>query len=58
MDDLVLGAEGSHLSASEVRSTVGYDGVQKAEATYEVLPHEFDHLLPCDFVEAHLRFTW
>ena len=46
-------AEGIHLSAGEVRSIVGYDGVQEAETTYKVLPHKFDHLLPCDFGEWH-----
>ena len=53
MGDLVLGAGSSHLSASEVSSVVGYDGVSEAEVTYDVLPHEFDHLLPCDFKERH-----
>ena len=58
MNDLVLIAEGSNLSAGEVCSLVGYDGMREDEATYEVLPHEFDHLLPCNFGEAQLRPTW
>ena len=36
--DLVLGAEGNNLPIGDVCPVVGYDGVQEAEATYEVLP--------------------
>ena len=57
MGDFVLGTESSHLSTGEVHSVVRYDGVRKVEVTYEVLPHELDFLLPCDFGEAQLRST-
>ena len=58
MGDLVLDTKGSNLSIGEVHSIVGYDGVRETEATYEVLPREFDHLQPCNFGEAQLRSTW
>jgi len=49
MGDLVVGAEGSDLPTSKVCPVAGYDSVWETKMTYEVLPQEFDYLLPRDF---------
>ena len=59
MSDLVLSAEDRYLFAGEVHSVVRYDTVRReAEAAYEILPHELDHLLPCYFGGAQFQSTW
>jgi len=52
MGDLVLGAEGSNLSTGEFIPLSDMLVCRKLKRN-EVLQHEFNHLLSCDFRERY-----
>jgi len=54
--DLVLGAEARHLSAKLV-SLSEMNCMRKPEAAYDILPEEFNNLLPCHVREVLLPPT-
>ena len=53
MVDLVLRAKATHLRAREVGFIVEDDGMKMPKAAYDILPEEFDNLLPCDIRERY-----
>jgi len=51
--NLILSAKADNLLAGKVCPVVGDNGVGESEATYDVLPKNFDNLLSSDFEEWH-----
>ena len=58
MSDFVLGAEARHFPAREVGPVVGDDGLGKSKVTHDILPEEFDTLLPYDIGERQCFYLF
>ena len=53
MGDLILRAEARHLQAHKVDPVIGDDGMRQSEVIHNVLPEQFNNLLPCDVGERY-----
>ena len=53
MGDLVLGTEVRYLPSCKNGPIVGDDGMRKFDIAHDVLPKEFDNLLPRDIGERY-----
>jgi len=51
--EVVLRTEIHYLLVHEISLVVGDDGMRKLKVAHDVLPEEFDDLLPCDVGERH-----